>query len=90
MYIEYFRPKTTFFIGINELDLSWRRDHGIGSNDLKHYLIHFAQNMRNFGQAMPVSAVPLLMALLQRHLVVLGISSYARGRNLPDQISIRG
>ena len=34
----------------------------------KHY-------MRNFGQAMAVSTVPLLTALLQRHLVVLAISS---------------
>ena len=32
--------------------------------------------MRTFGQAMPVSAVPLLTALLQRHPVVLAPSSY--------------
>ena len=31
--------------------------------------------MRTFGQAMTVSAVPLLTALLERHLVVLAISS---------------
>ena len=29
--------------------------------------------MRNFGQVMAVSTVPLLTALLQRHLVVLAI-----------------
>ena len=32
--------------------------------------------MGNFDQAMAVSAVPLLTALLQRHLLVLAISSY--------------
>ena len=31
--------------------------------------------MRNFGQVVPVSAVPFLTALLQRHLVVLAFSS---------------
>ena len=31
--------------------------------------------MGNFGQAMAVLAVPLLTVLLQRHLVVLAISS---------------
>ena len=39
-------------------------------------MIHFEQNIRNFGQAMAVSAVPLLVALLQHHLVVLAISSF--------------
>ena len=32
--------------------------------------------MINFGQAMVVSTVPLLTALLQRHLVVLAVSSF--------------
>ena len=31
--------------------------------------------MRNFGQAMAASTVPRLTSLLQRHLVVLAISS---------------
>ena len=35
MYLGYFLSKTTFFVGIYKLDLSWRRDHGFGSNDLK-------------------------------------------------------
>ena len=41
--------------------------------------------MRNFGQAMAVSAVPLLTALFQRHLVLLAISSLLHAENrLPD------
>ena len=40
--------------------------------------------MRNFGQAMAVSTVLLLTALLQRHLVVLAISSYYRGEYCQD------
>ena len=36
--------------------------------------------MRNFGQAMSVSAVPLLTALLQRHIAVLAISSMYKRR----------
>ena len=38
-------------------------------------MIHFEWNMRTFGQALAVSTVPLLTALLQRNLVVLAISS---------------
>ena len=81
MYLEYFPPKTTFFVRINELYLFWRRNHGVGLNDLKQFLVYFEQNMRNFGQAMAVSAVRLLTALLQRHLVVLAISSADSGQS---------
>ena len=32
--LNIFHQKQLFFVGITELDLSWRRDHDVGSNDL--------------------------------------------------------
>ena len=33
--LNIFHQKQLFFVLITELDLSWRKDHGVGSNDLK-------------------------------------------------------